>query len=209
MKPLPRKGLIGLAAVTVLLIGIGLTQTQPDQPAAIPFQSAEITDPSFGSAWPMSAGVVDHTGKPRLLSDFKGKAVLLFFGYTQCPDVCPTTLHRATQVLAQLGEKAQHVQVLFMTLDPDRDTTALLNQYMPAFDARFIGLRPDPNSVADIAKAFRVFYRINPGSTPDTYTLDHAVTSYAYNRAGQLRLAISHSAPANDVARDIARLLKE
>lgn len=208
MSPWIRKSLLAVVVLIVLMISNHLVQQQ-QQATAIPFKSTVITESTFGQAWPGSAGVIDQNGKPRLLSDFKGKVVLLFFGYTQCPDVCPTALHRATQVFAQIGDQAKDVQVLFMTLDPQRDSTELLNQYIPAFDNRFLGLRPSPESVADIAKTFRVFYRINPGSKPDTYTLDHGVTTYAYNRAGQLRLAISHGASADDVATDVALLLKE
>lgn len=209
MKQWIRRSLIAVMALITLLIGNHLYQQQAHQTSANQYKAPVIHEANFGQAWPASAGVIDQHGKPRLLADFKGKVVLLFFGYTQCPDVCPTALHRATQVFAQLGDQAKDVQVLFMTLDPQRDTTELLSQYIPAFDQRFLGLRPAPEAVDSIAKIFRVFYRINPGSRPDTYTLDHGVTTYAYNRAGQLRLAISHGASADDVATDVALLLKE
>lgn len=210
MNPLIRGSLIATGALIAILIGNHLYQQIPTHQASVnQYKSPQITEANFGQAWPLSAKVLDQTGKPRLLSDFKGKVVLLFFGYTQCPDVCPTALHRATQVFAQLGEQAEDVQILFMTLDPQRDTSELLSQYIPAFDKRFLGLRPAPETVPEIAKAFRVYYRINPGNTPDTYTLDHGVTTFAYNRTGQLRLAISHGASAEEVTADIRQLLKE
>lgn len=175
----------------------------------IPFKAASLENADFGRAWPVDAGVVDHHGQARSLSDFRGKVVLLFFGYTQCPDVCPTALHRATQLMAALGQDAEKVQVLFMTLDPQRDTLEVLSHYVPAFDPRFIGLRPQPGAVADLARTFQVFYHINTGSSPDTYTLDHSATTYAYDLHGKLRLAIRHAAAADEVTADIRRLLNE
>lgn len=200
--------LLGLLAATVLG-GMGLAAHLLLPKTADHFRATMVETPDFAMGWSPATGVVDHNGTPRLLGDYKGQVVLLFFGYTQCPDVCPTALHRATQVMAQLGEQAKDVQVLFMTLDPKRDTTKLLAQYVPAFDKRFVGLRPNPEAVPDIAKLFRVFYQINPGRTPSTYTLDHGVTTYAYNRKGHLRLAISHSASAEDVTADVRTLLTE
>lgn len=204
-----RKSLLLLSTLAVLgLLWFVYTQVS-SLPAPVTFRTTSVTNPDFAKAWPINVGVVDHHGKPRQLSDFKGKVTLLFFGYTQCPDVCPTALHRATMVMQQLGEDAAKVQVLFMTLDPQRDTVDLLSQYVPAFDARFLGLRPNPESVPQLAAAFKVFYRINPGSTPDTYTLDHGVTTYAYDPAGKLRLAISHGASVEEVSQDIKTLLSQ
>jgi protein SCO1 len=193
-----------LAVLSILWLAYALL---PSSHPTVAFKTTHINNPDFAEAWPVSAGVVDHHGKTRQLSEFKGKVVLLFFGYTQCPDVCPTALYRATMVMQQLGEDAEKVQVLFMTLDPQRDTVALLNQYIPAFDQRFLGLRPNLESVPALAATFKVFYRINPGSTPDTYTLDHGVTTYAYDPAGKLRLAISHGASVEEVTSDIRTLL--
>ena len=199
---------IAIAAGLTLLALLALVYRQvvtTSEPLV--FKSPVVATQDFGQRWLPDAGVTDHLGKPRQLEDFRGKVVLLFFGYTQCPDVCPTALYRAKQVMSLLGPQADKVQILFMSLDPQRDTQELLANYVPAFDPRFIGLRPNIEAVPELAKQFRVFYRINPGSTPDTYTLDHGVTSYAYDPKGKLRLAVSHSASAEDVAADIQLLL--
>jgi protein SCO1 len=195
--------LLCFLAITWILFGPFSGAFSP----AASFRAPQIQNPNFALAWPASAGVVDQNGSPRLLSDFKGKVVLLFFGYTQCPDVCPTALYRASLVMQKLGDQSDKVQVLFMTLDPQRDTVELLNQYVPAFDPRFLGLRPNPEAVPKLAESFKVFYRINPGSLPSTYTLDHGVTTYAYDKTGNLRLAISHGASVEDMVTDIQTLL--
>jgi protein SCO1/2 len=195
---------VTLVALLVLVYRQVVTTSAP-----LVFKSPIVATQDFGQRWLPDAGVTDHLGKPRQLEDFRGKVVLLFFGYTQCPDVCPTALYRATQVMGLLGPQADQVQILFMSLDPQRDTQELLANYVPAFDSRFIGLRPKPEAVSELAKQFRVLYRINPGSTPDTYTLDHGVTTYAYDPSGKLRLAIGHSTSAEDVTADIKTLLSQ
>ena len=148
----------------------------------------------------------DPEGRWRTLSEFKGRVVLLFFGFTQCPDVCPTALARAAEVRRLLGEEAARLQVIFVSVDPERDTADLLRDYMAAFDPSFLGLRADPETTAAVARDFKVFYRKVP--TGSSYTLDHTALSYAYDPTGRLRLAIRHEAPARDVAADLRRLLQ-
>jgi cytochrome oxidase Cu insertion factor (SCO1/SenC/PrrC family) len=126
--------------------------------AKLEFQSTDLTGASFAKDFALT----DHTGKPRTMADFKGKVVVMFFGYTQCPDVCPTTMAEMTEVLKQLGPQADQVQVLFVTVDPERDTQQLLAQYVPAFDKRFIGLYGTPEQTAAVAKEFKVMYNKVP-----------------------------------------------
>lgn len=157
--------------------------------------------------WGKDFSLTDHKGQVRRLADFRGKAVVLFFGYTQCPDVCPTTLVTMRDAMALLGEDAQRVQVLFVTLDPARDTPQLLAQYLPSFHPSFLGLLGDDNAIAALAKDFKVFYVKQPGSTPSSYSIDHSTSSYAYDPQGRLRLLLRHGeAPAN-IAADLKLLL--
>jgi len=157
--------------------------------------------------WGKDFRLTDHTGKPRSLGDFKGKAVVLFFGYTQCPDVCPTTLSLLRETMGLLGADAGRVQVLFATVDPARDTPQLLAQYVPAFHPSFLGLYGDEATIAATAKEFKVFYARQPGKTPESYSVDHSTGSYAFDPNGKLRLLLRHGeAPAN-VAADLKLLL--
>lgn len=157
--------------------------------------------------WGQDFSLTDHHGKNVRLADFRGKAVVLFFGYTQCPDVCPTTLSTLRDAMALLGDDANRVQVLFATVDPARDTPQLLAQYVPAFHPGFLGLYGDEKTIAAVAKDFKVFYAKQPGQTADTYSIDHSTGSYAFDPRGKLRLLLRHGeAPAN-VAADLKLLL--
>jgi protein SCO1/2 len=157
--------------------------------------------------WGRDFALTDHQGKPRRLADFKGKAVVLFFGYTHCPDVCPTTLSTMREAMVLLGADAERVQVLFATLDPARDTPALLAQYVPAFHPSFLGLHGDEQTIATAAKDFKVFFVKRAGSTPDTYSVDHSTGSYAFDPAGKLRLLLRHGETPANVAADLKLLL--
>jgi len=157
--------------------------------------------------WGKDFNLTDHNGKPARLADFRGKAVVLFFGYTQCPDVCPTTLSIMRDAMALLGDDAKRVQVLFISVDPARDTPQLLAQYVPAFHPSFLGLYADEKAVAAVARDFKVFYAKQPGTTPGSYSIDHSTGSYAFDPQGKLRLLLRHGeAPAN-VAADLKLLL--
>lgn len=157
--------------------------------------------------WGKDFSLTDHHGQPRRLADFRGKVVVLFFGYTQCPDVCPTTLSTLRQAMQLLGEDAKRVQVLFVTVDPARDTPALLAQYVPAFDPSFLGLYADEKSLAALAKDFKVFYAKQPGSTPGSYAMDHSTGNYAYDAQGKLRLLLRHGETPANIAADLKLLL--
>ncbi len=167
------------------------------------FVSTDITGANFGRDFALT----DDTGHLRHLSDYKGKAVVLFFGYTQCPDVCPTTLAGLAAAMKLLGADAKRVQVLFVTVDPERDTQALLAAYVPQFYPTFLGLRGDTATTAATAKEFRIYYRKVAGSTPQNYTIDHTASSYAYDPQGRLRLLIRHGETPQNIAADLKLLL--
>jgi len=173
-------------------------------PVKSQFANTDVT----GLAYAKDFALTDHTGKPRTLADFKGKAVVLFFGYTQCPDVCPTTMAEMAAVMKELGPLADKVQVLFVTIDPERDTQALLAQYIPAFDARFLGLYGDLAATEKTAKEFKVFYQKVPGKTPGSYTMDHTAGSYVFDPQGRIRLFIRHGQGAAPIAHDLKLLLQ-
>jgi protein SCO1/2 len=169
------------------------------------FASTDITGANFGREF--AAPLTDHTGQLRRLADYQGKVVVIFFGYIQCPDVCPTTLSNLAEVMQLLGSDAQRVQVLFITVDPERDTRELLAAYVPQFHPSFIGLSADAATTAATAKEFKVFYQKQDGSTPSTYTVDHTANSYVYDPQGRLRLYLMLGAPAQDIAADFKQLL--
>ena len=167
------------------------------------FKNADITGADYGKDFALT----DHTGKKRTLADFRAKVVVVFFGYTRCPDVCPTTLAELRAVKEQLGEDGKKLQVLFVTVDPERDTPKLLANYVPAFDPSFLGLYGDPAATAKVAKDFKVFYQKVPGKTPESYTVDHTAGSYVFDTQGRLRLFARYGNAANLVA-DIQTLLR-
>ena len=187
-----------LAAISLCLT---LMLTGCTEPAN--FKSTDIS----GADWGKNFNLTDHNGQPRQLSDFKGKAVILFFGFTQCPDVCPTTLAAMREVLNLLGKDAARVQVIFVTLDPARDTAELLAQYLPPFHPSFIGLRGDDATTAAIAKDFKVFYAKHPGKAPGSYSIDHSTGSFAFDPQGRLRLLLRHGETPDNLAADLKLLL--
>jgi protein SCO1/2 len=167
------------------------------------FLSTDIT----GAPYAADLTLEDHKGAKRNLADFHGKVVTLFFGYTHCPDVCPTNMGAMAEVMKGLGEDAKRVQVLFVTVDPDRDTRELLAQYVPAFHPDFLGLRGDEAATKAAAQAFKVFYQKVPGKTETSYTIDHTAGTYILDPAGRLRLYVKHGEKPDDIAHDIRLLL--
>lgn len=172
-------------------------------PAKSSFKNTDVT----GLDYAKDFSLIDHNGKPRTLADFKGKAVVVFFGYTQCPDVCPTTLSEMAGVMQQLGPLADKVQVLFITVDPERDTPELLASYVPAFDPRFLGLVGDKEAISKVTQEFRVFYQKVPGKEPGSYTMDHTAGSYVFDPQGRIRLFIRHGQGAEPIVHDLKQLL--
>ena len=185
-----------------------------DKPAAngqeltlSPVNSKFINTDVTGLGYARDFALTDHNGKPRTLADFKGKAVVVFFGFTQCPDVCPTTMAEMASVMKELGPQADKVQVLFITVDPERDTQVLLSKYVPAFDARFLGLYGDLAATDKVAKEFRVFYQKVPGKTPGSYSIDHTAGSYVFDPQGHIRLFVRHGQGAEPIVHDLKLLL--
>jgi protein SCO1/2 len=177
--------------------------------ACSPKQSFKNVDITGGKAFGNDFSLLDPDGKVRTLADFKGKVVVMFFGYTQCPDVCPTTLTEMQQVMTLLGPQSDKVQVLFVTVDPERDSASILKQYVPAFDSRFLGLRPaDDAALEKVTKDFKIYYKKVPGTSPGSYTMDHTAGSYAFDPEGHLRLYIKHAQGPETLAHDLKELLK-
>ena len=187
---------------SLILLAVLLAACSPEAPR---FRSTDITGADFGRELALTA----HDGKPRTLADFRGKLVVLFFGYTHCPDVCPTTLADIAGVMKQLGPDAARVQVLFVTVDPERDTPEVLSQYVPAFDASFLGLSGDDAATQRAAKEFRIFYEKRPGGAPGAYTVDHSAQSYVLDGRGRMRLFVKQERIPQDLAEDLRTLLKE
>ncbi len=152
--------------------------------------------------------LVDHHGKVRKLSDFHGKVVVMFFGFTHCPDVCPTTLAELANALKRLGPDAKRVQVLLVTVDPQRDTPALLSAYVTAFDPSFLGMTGSAQQIADVAKEFKVIYQKMEGSRPDNYSMDHSAGTFIFDSQGRLRLYAGYGQGAEVFAHDIGQLLQ-
>jgi len=190
--------LAAVVAVALLALTAGCS---PDAPK---FKASDVTGASFGRDFALT----DANGRARTLADFRGKAVVIFFGYTQCPDVCPTTLAALADAMKQLGPDADRVQVLFVTIDPARDTPALLAQYVPAFDPRFLGLYGNDEATQRVAREFKIIYQKQPGSTPDTYTMDHSAGTYVFDPQGRLRLYVSHGQGPELFAHDLREILR-
>ncbi len=184
-------------AVVIASVSYGCSSPKPQ------FESVDIT----GADYAKDFHLTDVEGRPRSLADYRGKVVVVFFGYTQCPDVCPTTLADLKAVMGTLKADAERVQVLFVTLDPARDTPQLLAQYVPSFDPRFVGLSGDEARIRQTAKDFKVFYQQVPGPTADSYTLDHTAGSYVFDAAGRIRLFLRQGESAASIAHDVELLL--
>jgi protein SCO1/2 len=167
------------------------------------FQNTDVTGAEFGREFRLAG----HDGKPRSLADFQGKVVAVFFGFTHCPDVCPTTLATMREVKEKLGADGARLQVIFVTVDPERDTPELLSKYVTAFDPTFLGLHGTQEEIAQAAKAFKVYYQKVPGKTPDTYTMDHTASTYLYDPQGRLRLFVRHGQSVDPIVQDIRALL--
>lgn len=193
--------------IRLLLLGAVflLTGCADKLPPAEPFRASDISGAQFGRDF----GLVDHRGQPQRLENFRGKAVLLTFGYTHCPDICPTTLATLSAMMDKLGKEAERVQVLFVTLDPARDKPALLAGFVPFFHPRFLGLYGDEAATAATAGEFNVIYAKQDYGSAGGYSLDHSTGIYGYDPAGKLRVFIDHGSSVEDIAHDVRLLLRE
>ncbi len=190
----------------VLSVVLALLLVACDNHASSPrFASSDIT----GVRWGRDFHLLDHTGKPRSIADFKGKVVMLFFGYTHCPDQCPTTMAEMAGVRSKLGEDGRRVQGLFVTVDPRRDTPQVLAQYVSAFDPSFLGLYGDENTTAAVASEFKFYYRVQKTDAQGNYSVDHGSVIYVFDPTGHLRLLISPGTSVDAMAADVRLLLKE
>ena len=191
-----------------LLIAAGATALAGCERAAAPteklqFKGVDITGAEYGRV----LSLPDQDGNLRTLADFKGKVVVVFFGYTQCPDVCPTTMAELAQVKKTLGAQGDKLQGIFVSVDPERDTPQLLKAYMANFDPSFVALRGTPEQTAAAAKEFRVFYGKVPGRTEGSYTIDHTAGSYLFDAQGRLRVFVRYGGGAEPLTADLKTLL--
>ena len=197
--PRRRQWLLGVAAACSsawLLAGCG------DKPA---FRGVDITGADYGR----ELSLPDQQGRIRSLAEFKGQLVVLFFGYTQCPDVCPTALSELVQAKQLLGADGARLQGLFVSVDPERDTPEIMQAYMASFDPTFLALLPTPAQLPALAKAFKVHYKKVEGKTPTSYTMDHSAGSYVYDTTGRLRVYHRYGSGAEALAADLKLLLAE
>jgi protein SCO1/2 len=176
----------------------------PSVPTATAFHATDITGADFGRR----LALPDLDGRMRTLDDFKGRVTVLFFGYTQCPDVCPTTLAELAQVKKALGAEGDKLQGVFVTIDPERDTPDVLRQYVASFDPTFVALRGNAEQTAIAAKEFKVFYAKVPGKSAGSYTMDHTAASYVFDPTGRLRLFVRYGSGATALADDVRTLMK-
>jgi protein SCO1/2 len=185
------------ALCAVLLVGCEVS-SQPS------FRSTDIT----GAELARDFALMDHNGEPRTLADFRGKVLAVFFGFAHCPDVCPATLAELAAALRKLGPDAEHVQVAMITVDPERDTPAVLKKYVTALHPGFIGLTGDVAAIQRTAREFKVFYQKSPGATPDSYSIDHFSGVYIFDRQGRVRLLVNYGQGPDVLAHDIGQLLR-
>ncbi len=206
----PRKCLqsvIKLIATCAFMLGVAgifgtLVACSDNKPS---FASIDVT----GADYAKDFALKDHNGQPRTVKDFAGKVTVLFFGYTQCPDVCPTSMAELAEVKKLLGKDGDKLQGIFITVDPARDTPEVLKAYMTNFDLTFLALIPEPDKLPDLAKNYKVYYKKSDGKTPTSYTMDHSAGSFVYDTRGQLRLYTRYGSGAKALAADIALLLKQ
>lgn len=185
------------------MVATACKQPEPPSPPPVQFQATDIT----GAPWGRDFRLIDHTGKTRTLADFRGKLVALFFGYTHCPDVCPTTLSDFAAAIRELGAEGEKVQVVFVTVDPERDTQELLAKYVPSFNPGFIGAMAASGELPALAKDFKVVYQKSSVKSANRYLIDHSAGTYVFDTQGQLRLHIAYGTGPAAIAQDLRALL--
>ena len=188
-------------SLSLVVAGLGLAGCK-DAPS---FSAVDITGADYATGFSLT----DHNGQPRTLADFKGKVVVIFFGYTQCPDVCPTSMSELAQAKQLLGADGDKLQGLFVSVDPERDTPEIMKAYMASFDPGFLALYAAPNALPELTKSFRIYYKKVDGKTPTSYTMDHSAGSYVYDTQGRVRLYTRYGGGAQALADDVKKLLAE
>jgi len=196
------KMLAGTGAAAALGTLAGCSKAPPPGPA---FQAVDVSGADYAKGFSLP----DAQGRVRTLTEFKGKVVAIFFGFTQCPDVCPTTLAEMAEVKRALGPDGDRLQTIFITVDPARDTPEILSAYMANFDPGFIALRPSPEQLTAVAKDFKVYFKRVDGSAPGSYSMDHSAATYLYDPQGRLRLYARYGGGAKPLLADIRQLLAE
>lgn len=201
-SPVRRSAIKKIAACALAVGAAGIfSACAPDKPQ---FKSIDLTGADYAQGFTLA----DHNGQVRTLKDFAGKVVVVFFGFTQCPDVCPTSMAELAQVKKLLGTDGDKLQAVFITVDPERDTPELLKAYMGNFDPTFVALRPTLDQLPQVAKDFKVYYKKVDGKTPGSYTMDHSAGSYIFDSQGRIRLYNRYGSGAEALASDIRLLLK-
>ena len=188
-------------SLCLVVAGLGLAGCK-DSPS---FSAVDITGADYATGFSLT----DHNGQARTLADFKGKVVVIFFGYTQCPDVCPTSMTELAQAKQLLGADGDKLQGLFVSVDPERDTPEIMKAYMANFDPGFLALYAAPNALPELTKSFRIYYKKVDGKTPTSYTMDHSAGSYVYDTQGRVRLYTRYGGGAQALADDVKKLLAE
>ncbi|MEO8079743.1 MAG: SCO family protein [Caldimonas sp.] len=173
------------------------------KPAGPTFHSTDITGATFARRLSMP----DVDGKQRTLADWKGKVTVVFFGYTQCPDFCPATMAELAQIRKSLGAAGERLQVVFVSVDPERDTPEILKTYAANFGPGVIALRGSDDETAAVAKEFKVFYAKVPGKSPGSYSMDHSAASFVFDPNGRARLYVPYGADPTALAADLKQLL--
>ena len=197
------KSIAAMAIITpATAILMACTENKPQ------FKAIDISGADYAKDFAADGAMIDHNGQPRSIKDFAGKVVVLFFGYTQCPDACPGTMAELAEVKKLLGKDGDKLQVLFISIDPERDTPAILKAYMANFDPTFLAMRTPPDKLAVLAKDFKTYYKKSPGQTDTSYTMDHSAGSFVYDTHGKVRLYTRYGSGAPALASDIALLLK-
>jgi len=202
-RPIHHKGSNRMILRRIVIVLLALLALAACQPAALRFDGIDIT----GATYAQDFSLTDHTGVRRTIADYKGKLVIVFFGFVQCPDVCPTTLSKLAEVKRQLGKDGDRLQAVFITIDPERDTQQVLAEFVPAFDPSFVGLRGTAEETSRTAQQFKVFYQKAAGQTQTSYTMDHTAGSYVFDPQGRIRLFLKHEQSVESVVGDLRKLL--
>lgn len=200
MKHLRRTLLLAAASAVFL----GACSDKPADATASGFSGIDITGADYAKGFTLT----DHNGQTRSLTDFKGQVVVIFFGFTQCPDVCPTSMGELAEARRLLGPQGDKLQGLFISIDPERDTPEIMKAYMASFDPSFLALYAAPDQLPELAKSFKVYYKKVDGKTPTSYTMDHSAGSYVYDTQGRIRLYTRQRSGPQALAEDIKLLLK-